>query len=421
MQVGETDREHFYYGANGRALHDGWLTAALRLAGGSMRQKRLCFSRGEMQETDAMHKTCLLMLAALLLWVGFGVSGQPGEPPLAAPLVAFDTAAQDRIMLVEAATGRQRTLSFGPVAQRVWGFSPDGCRLLLTMSVGTSPARLYTARLDGGDLREAGALGVDEGAWDPTFSPDGQRIVFTLSRPEAGREATGGRSHRIAVADVATGAVETVSVSGDEHTPRWSPNGQWIAYSAYETDEAGNRAADLWVASVNDSTRTRLTDFPSGSVTMPRWSPDGDLIGFVYSAEPSRDTLWMIGNAAGALPTQLSYAPALALDLTWLPGGASMLAVLRDFRAETSSRLWQIPLVGIADYDGQIFPPTAAALYPDYPRFSPDGGRLALRSAYALALIELPGGEVALLPNSEGNTPPVWSPAALAGEAQCSS
>ena len=363
-------------------------------------------------------KIGIVALAALVLAVA-SAAGQPGEPPLGAPLVAFDTAAQDRIVLVEADTGRQRTLSFGPDVQRVWDFSPDGCRLLLTMSEGGGPARLSTARLDGSDLREVAALGPGEGAWDPAFSPDGQHIVFTLSRPEPGREATGGRSHRIALADAATGAVQTVSVSGDEHTPRWSPDGQWIAYTSYETDDAGIRAADLWVASAADDTRTRLTDFPSGSVTMPRWSPDGDLIGFVYSAEPSRDTIWMIGNAAGALPTQLSYAPALALDLTWLPGGTAMLANLRDFRGELSSRLWQIPLVGIADYDAVLYPPTAATPYPDYPRFNPEGGGLALRSAYTLLLMTLPDGAAAAAPLSEGNTPAVWSSAGFAGEAAC--
>lgn len=361
----------------------------------------------------------LLALMACLLLAGSKAGAQPGEPPLGAPLVAFDTAAQDRISLVEPDGGRIRSLAFGPYAHRVWDFTPDGCRLLLTLSEGTAPARLYTARLDGSDLREAAALAADEGAWDPAFSPDGRQIVFTLNRPEAGFEATGGRSHRIALADAASGAVTTISVSGDEHTPRWSPGGARIAYTSYETDDAGMRAAELWMAAADGATRTRLTDFPAGSVTMPRWSPDGDLIGFVYSAEPSRDTIWMIGAAEGALPTQLSYAPALALDLTWLPAGTAMLATLRDFRGEVSNRLWQIPLVGIADYDAVIYPPAAALAYPDYPRFNPDGGRLALRTAYALRLLALPGGQGGPVEGAEGNTPAVWSPAAFAGEASC--
>ena len=365
-----------------------------------------------------MRRLLLIVLSGWLL-MGAPVLGQPGEPPLTGPLVAFDTAAQDKIVLVEAQTGWVRTLSFGPLDHRVWGFTPDGCRLLLTLSDGTAPARLFTARLDGGDLREAAALATEEGAWDPAFAPDGRQIVFTLNRPEAGFEATGGRSHRVALADAATGAVTAVSVSGDEHTPRWSPDGQWIAYTSYEIDEAGARAADLWLAAADGSRRVQLTNFPAGNVTMPRWSPDGDLIGFIYSAEPNRDTVWMIGAAEGALPTQLSFAPALALDLTWLPGGAAMLATLRDFRGEAANRLWQIPLVGTADYDAVLYPPAVPLAYPDYPRFSGVGDQLALRTAYALTLLRLPGGNGGPLDGFEGNTPPVWSPAGFTSEAAC--
>lgn len=365
-----------------------------------------------------MHRWLMVAVLSCFL-VAASAFGQPGEPPLSGPLAAFDTAAQDRIVLLEAATGRQRELSFGPYEHRIWAFSPDGCRLLLTLSEGTDPARLFTARLDGGDLREAAAIGADEGAWDPAFSPDGRQLVFTLNRPEAGFEATGGRSHRIALADAFTGAVTTLSVSGDEHTPRWSPDGARIAYASYETDGVGVRTADLWLASADGSARTRLTDFPSGSVTMPRWSPDGELIGFIYSAEANRDTVWMIGAAAGALPTQLSFAPALALDLTWLPTGTAMLAVLRDFRNEVANRVWQIPLVGAADYDAVLYPPTAALTGPDYPRFSSEGDRLALRTTYALALLSLPGGQGGPVAGSEGNTPAVWSSAGFSSEAAC--
>ena len=359
----------------------------------------------------------ILLCAAILL--GAAAFGQPGEPPLHGPLLAFDTAAQDRVVLLEVETGRQRALSFGPYAHRVWGFSPDGCRLLLTLSDGSGPARVFTSGLDGSGLREVVMLGPGEGAWDPAFSPDGRLIVFTLSKPEAGFEATGGRSHRVALADAATGAVTVLSVSGDEHTPRWSPDGAQIAYTSYEADEVGVRAADLWLASATGSGRTRLTDFPAGSVTMPRWSPDGELIGFVYSAEANRDTVWMIGAAPGALPTQLSFAPALALDLTWLPSGTAMLAVLRDFRGEVANRVWQIPLTGVADYDAVLYPPAASLPYPDYPRFSSEADRLALRTAYALSLLSLPGGQGGPLAGADGNTPAVWSPAGFAGEAQC--
>ena len=92
-----------------------------------------------------------ILLVLTLLLLGLSVQAQA---PLTGPLVAVDTAQQDRIVLYDLATMSRRDLSFGPDWHRVWGFSADGCRVLLTLSEGRALGRLYSARLDGSDLRE---------------------------------------------------------------------------------------------------------------------------------------------------------------------------------------------------------------------------------------------------------------------------
>ncbi len=383
---------------------------------------------------------CLLMLITLPL---------KGQALLTGPLIAVDTAQQDRIILYDMSDSSRRELSFGSRWHRVWDFSADGCRILLTLSDGMDSSRLYSARLDGSDLREL--VQYDElppenwSVWDAHWSPDGSRIAFTMIRDQA--ERPGGnieRQYHIAWVDSQGGVPGFYSASADEHEPRWSPDGQWLAYIAYDERVAGAdiyatsvptpapapgqsvpqqpllREADLWVVSADGQTKYRLTYFETGSMRAPRWSPDGLLISFTYSPSANNDQFWIIANAPAAIATQLSEQWSLILDTTWLPDSSAMISSVRDFQDTRDNRLWQIPLVGLADIDATVYLNDPALGYDDYPRFSPDGHWLALRSAYNLALMDTATKSWTLLDeNILGNTPPVWSPAGFAGEESC--
>ena len=101
-------------------------------------------------------KRKILFLLHLFLLLVSGVQAAPGAPvttPLEGPLIAADTAAQDRIVIYDIGTGAQRELTFGTGWQRVWDFSPDGCRIVFTSSDGSEPASLLTAKLDGSDVQ----------------------------------------------------------------------------------------------------------------------------------------------------------------------------------------------------------------------------------------------------------------------------
>ena len=385
------------------------------------------------------------MRQAVFWWVITLLLAFPAQAQdvLIGPLIAADSAAQDRLVLYDLGTQTRRVLSFGGGLHRVWGFSPDGCRVLLTLSAGLDQGRLYSAHLNGSDLRELVSFtelpAPNWQAWNPQWSPDGSRIAFTLitDRP-------GGREYHIAGIEAGGGTPWLYSASGDEHEPVWSPDGRWLAYIAYEERVAGAdisstaaptpvpaagqsvpqspllREADLWIVSADGQTKHRLTFFDTGSVRAPRWSPDGNLISFTYSPSPANDQFWMIANQPGSIATQLSHQWSLILDTTWLPDSSALLAAVRDFRETRENRLWRIPLVGVADDSAQPYEPRLD--YADYPRFSPDGRYLALRSAYTLAAISTADGSWSLLDEATyGNTPPIWSPPGFNGEAACPS
>ncbi|MBE2272348.1 MAG: PD40 domain-containing protein [Anaerolinea sp.] len=357
----------------------------------------------------------LFLLCLLFTLTGFA-PGFPDDPPLAAPILAADVAESDYISLFDLTSGTRRDLTFGRTVHRVWDFTPDGCRVIFTL--GNTRARLFSARLDGSDLRELVSFpGESWSVWDAHMQPNGRLIAFTLIEPESVSANAGIPRHRIALIDVNGGEPVFLSITGDEHTPRWSADGAWIIYVSYETSPTGSREADLWMVSADGVNKYRMTAFEAGSVSMPRPSPDGDLIGFVYSPSPNNDQVWMIGAQPDALPTQLTFQTALALELVWLPDSTALIAAARDVQGIAENRLWRIALAaGAAETQLAVDP---ALTYLDYPAFSAEGQWLAFRSAYSLYVTDAAQtGAVQALGN-QANTPPVWSPGGFAGEATC--
>jgi Tol biopolymer transport system component len=418
------------------------------------RFKNITLSIAQIIHRDSIFTVHPKIQILMLIGLFFVLPTSAQQLPMDAPLIATNTVALDKIVLYDVTNDTYRDLSFGNLWHHVWDFSADGCRILFTMSDGIRPAKLYSARIDGRDLRKLVQYSEldDElwGIWEPDVAPDGSKIAFTMVRDQTiVTSDESERQYHIAWITPDGGEPQFYSVTGQEHSPQWSPNSEWLVYTSYNERIPGadifstavptsepvegvptnNNStspsttiteADLWVVSNDGETKYPLTNFPTGNVTNPRWSPDSELVGFNFSPSPNNDTVWMIGNQQNAIPTQLMFQWSLVLDITWLPDSTHIIASMRDFNEVSENRLWKLPLFGNVEADATRYLDALGLSHADYPRFSPDRNWLAVRSAYELALINLNDASLQWLDSStSGNTPAVWSPIGFAGEKSC--
>jgi TolB protein len=97
-----------------------------------------------------------------------------------------------------------------------------------------------------------------EGAYNvsPDISPDGKLLTYVK------QDAKG---FRIAVQDLATGQVQTLSETTQDESPSFAPNGRMILYA---TNIGGK--GSLAAVSVDGRVKQKLTDH-SGDVREPTW------------------------------------------------------------------------------------------------------------------------------------------------------
>src|SRR4051812_8220913 len=157
-------------------------------------------------------------------------------------------------------------------------------RPLATPLAAQAPAKRASTSTDAARLRTVS---------DPAISPDGAWVVFAVSNADttADRRQSdiwmtswdGSRTIRL-----------THTEKASEHSPRWSPDGRWLAFLSGRGE--GEDGTQLWLLDRAGGEAERVTSV-KGGVDDFVWSPDSKRLALVVAAPDPQDTMSTAGKA----------------------------------------------------------------------------------------------------------------------------
>lgn len=150
-------------------------------------------------------------------------------------------------------------------------WSPDQSQMVVMAREPGQTWQLYLVSARGGLVRKL--LADQRNLADPDWSADGTKLVFGREADLMGKESG---PHNIQLLDLKTLKTEILPGSADLFSPRWSPDGQWIA--ALSLDQTRLLLYDV----VKHTWKTLFT----GSAADPVWSPDSKAVYFHAFADP---------------------------------------------------------------------------------------------------------------------------------------
>jgi len=113
---------------------------------------------------------------------------------------------------------------------------------------------------------------------EPRLSPDGRRVAYVVSRIDG--EANAYRSAVwLAPLDGSEEPRQFTSGERGDASPRWSPDGRWLAFVSSRDGEEKKAHGELYVLPANGGEPRRLTEGEEG-VESIAWSPDSRRIAF---------------------------------------------------------------------------------------------------------------------------------------------
>ncbi|SIO56329.1 TolB protein [Rhodovulum sp. ES.010] len=227
----------------------------------------------------------------------------------------------------------------------------------------------------------------------PRFSPTGDRVLYTSY--ETGFP-------RIYLLDLTTAARRALDEQPGTMTfaPRFAPNGRQVVFSLAQ---GGN--TDLYMLDLGSGRRTRLTQAPSIE-TAPSFSPDGRQV--VFESDRSGTQQLYIMPASGGEARRISFGQGRYSTPVWSPRG-DLIAFTKQNRGRFH--------IGVMRTDGSEERLLTSSFLDEGPTWSPNGRVIMFtretagaEGAPALYSVDITGRNLRRVPYQGAASDPAWSP-----------
>ena len=109
--------------------------------------------------------------------------------------------------------------------------------------------------------------------------------------------------------------------------PQLSPEGGWVAYTVSTADSSKDKTdTDVWMVNWDGSQNIRLTSTPEGE-SSPRWSPDGRFLAFISGRQEGKGgQVWLLDRRGGEAQ-RITQIRGGVSDYSWSPDSKRLVFV----------------------------------------------------------------------------------------------
>jgi Tol biopolymer transport system component len=241
------------------------------------------------------YSSCASLVAVSLLFAA-GARAQPGPPAG----IAFQSSrdGNNNIYVMNADGSRQVPLTLDPASDQRADIAPDGTHVVFASTRSAGHFEIFVMNADGTGVRQLTSTAATVTNTWPRWSPNGDWIAFQSNVSGAFQ------IHAIRPEGSDLWQVTTVGVN---QFPAWSPDGTRLAL---------RRDVDIYVVDVTGAPDPGQLTAVGPLNQMPAWSPDGTKISFMSTRQAGNYPSVFVMNVDGT--DQIELTPKLDLEKgTW--------------------------------------------------------------------------------------------------------